>query len=123
MKELRFFYTPTPETGQLPADEAQHALRVLRLGMGDELHLMDGKGVILYLYDYEQYVKDRDFYYPFDENVVGTKTYTFDELLHCMETDRHAIDDSDRQAILSRFWGDTARYNSSKMLMERFQQH
>ena len=85
--------------------------------------LMDGKGVILYLYDYEQYVKDRDFYYPFDENVVGTKTYTFDELLHCMETDRHAIDDSDRQAILSRFWGDTARYNSSKMLMERFQQH
>ena len=45
MKELRFFYTPTPETGQLPADEAQHALRVLRLGMGDELHLMDGKGV------------------------------------------------------------------------------
>lgn len=45
MKELRFFYTPTPETGQLPQDEAQHAMRVLRLGMGDELHLMDGKGV------------------------------------------------------------------------------
>jgi len=44
MKELRFFYTPTPEAGQLPQDEAQHALRVLRLGMGDELHLMDGKG-------------------------------------------------------------------------------
>ena len=45
MKELRFFYTPTPEAGQLPQDEAQHALRVLRLGMGDELHLMDGKGM------------------------------------------------------------------------------
>lgn len=44
MKELRFFYTPTPEAGQLPQDEAQHALRVLRLGMGDELHLIDGKG-------------------------------------------------------------------------------
>ena len=44
MRELRFFYTPTPEAGQLPQDEAQHALRVLRLGMGDELHLMDGKG-------------------------------------------------------------------------------
>lgn len=44
MKEQRFFYTPSPETGQLPTDEAQHALRVLRLGMGDELHLMDGKG-------------------------------------------------------------------------------
>lgn len=44
MKEVRFFYTPTPEVGQLPSDEAQHALRVLRLGMGDELNLMDGRG-------------------------------------------------------------------------------
>lgn len=45
MKELRFFYTPEPESGQLPDDEAQHALRVLRLQVGDELNLMDGKGV------------------------------------------------------------------------------
>ena len=45
MKELRFFYTPTPESGQLPSDEAQHVTRVLRMGMGDELNLMDGKGV------------------------------------------------------------------------------
>lgn len=44
MKEVRFFYTPEPEAGQLPADEAQHALRVLRLQMGDEIHLMDGTG-------------------------------------------------------------------------------
>jgi 16S rRNA (uracil1498-N3)-methyltransferase len=44
MKEQRFFYTPQPESGQLPDDEAQHALRVLRLQMGDEIHLMDGRG-------------------------------------------------------------------------------
>jgi len=44
MKEQRFFYTPHPESGQLPDDEAQHALRVLRLQMGDEIHLMDGRG-------------------------------------------------------------------------------
>lgn len=44
MKEVRFFYTPEPEAGQLPAEEAQHALRVLRLQMGDEIHLMDGTG-------------------------------------------------------------------------------
>lgn len=44
MKEQRFFFTPSPEAGQLPADEAQHALRVLRLQMGDEIHLMDGRG-------------------------------------------------------------------------------
>ncbi len=44
MKEQRFFYTPSPEAAQLPTDEAQHALRVLRLGMGDEIFLMDGCG-------------------------------------------------------------------------------
>lgn len=44
MKEVRYFYTPTPEAGVLPADETQHALRVLRLQMGDKVCLMDGQG-------------------------------------------------------------------------------
>lgn len=43
-KELRFFYTPNVDSLELPQDEAQHALRVLRLGVGDELNLMDGQG-------------------------------------------------------------------------------
>lgn len=57
MKEQRFFYVPqvaqggvasdtlTGAQGSLPDEEAQHALRVLRLGMGDEILLMDGCGV------------------------------------------------------------------------------
>lgn len=45
MKEVRFFYAPDAATSQeLPSDEAMHALRVLRLKMGDELMLMDGRG-------------------------------------------------------------------------------
>ena len=45
MKEMRFFYVPEAENLQeLPAEEANHALRVLRLKEGDELMLMDGKG-------------------------------------------------------------------------------
>lgn len=45
MKEVRFFYVPdAPECTELPADEAQHALRVLRLKNGDEIMLMDGRG-------------------------------------------------------------------------------
>lgn len=44
MKEIRFFYTPDIKSGELPQDEAQHALRVLRLGVGDHLNLMDGQG-------------------------------------------------------------------------------
>ena len=45
MKEVRFFYAPEASTSnELPNDEAMHALRVLRLKIGDELMLMDGSG-------------------------------------------------------------------------------
>lgn len=45
MKETRFFYVPNAETqGELPAEEACHATRVLRLKEGDEMMLMDGCG-------------------------------------------------------------------------------
>lgn len=45
MKEARYFYVPDAENAtELPADEAMHALRVLRLKSGDEMFLMDGRG-------------------------------------------------------------------------------
>lgn len=45
MKEVRFFYAPDAKTShELPAEEAMHALRVLRLQTGDEMMLMDGVG-------------------------------------------------------------------------------
>ena len=45
MKEVRFFYAPDAAIlHELPADEAVHALRVLRLKPGDEMMLMDGRG-------------------------------------------------------------------------------
>lgn len=48
MKEARYFYVPEAETlGELPAEEAAHAVRVLRLQVGDELFLIDGRGAFL----------------------------------------------------------------------------
>lgn len=45
MKEARYFYVPdAPEATELPAEEAVHAVRVLRLKEGDELFVMNGKG-------------------------------------------------------------------------------
>lgn len=45
MKETRFFYVPNAmTTGELPEEEAMHALRVLRLKSGDEMMLTDGEG-------------------------------------------------------------------------------
>lgn len=45
MKEVRYFFAPNAEENkELPQDEAQHAIKVLRLSEGDEIFLMDGMG-------------------------------------------------------------------------------
>ena len=45
MKEARYFYVPdAANQTELPAEDAMHALRVLRLKGGDEIFLMDGVG-------------------------------------------------------------------------------
>ena len=45
MKETRYFYVPdAARSNELPAAEAAHASRVLRLESGDEVFLIDGAG-------------------------------------------------------------------------------
>ena len=45
MKEVRLFYVPDAlQSEKLPEEEAAHAVRVLRLGEGDEIVLIDGVG-------------------------------------------------------------------------------
>ena len=42
---MHVFYTPDIQTStELPEEEAQHCVRVLRLTAGDEINLTDGKG-------------------------------------------------------------------------------
>jgi 16S rRNA (uracil1498-N3)-methyltransferase len=43
MKEERYFYDPLI-SGELPQEEAHHAVKVLRMQVGDEMWLMDGCG-------------------------------------------------------------------------------
>jgi CDP-glycerol glycerophosphotransferase (TagB/SpsB family) len=69
--------------------------------------LMEGKEVILYLYDMDDYVAVRNFNYPFLENVVGKIVYNADELRQCLQTGDYKMDEAKRIAIRDRFWGDT----------------
>lgn len=74
MKEARYFYVPQAiERNELPAEEAAHALRVLRLKPGDELFLMDGEGVF-----YEAHVTqaDKHCYYEIDKALPQPKTWS-----------------------------------------------
>ena len=45
---MSLFYAPDIEkTWELPEEEAAHCLRVLRLGVGDQLEVTDGKGKLI----------------------------------------------------------------------------
>ncbi len=62
MKEVRFFYVPDAENAmELPEEEAQHAVRVLRMQQGDEMVLMDGVGAF-YRAEVAEASKKRCFY-------------------------------------------------------------
>ena len=67
--------------------------------------LMKGKGVALYTYDRAYYVKDRDFYFPFDENVIGQRAETFDDLLKIVGEGVKPLDEAERKVLVAKFWG------------------
>ena len=81
--------------------------------------LMPGKDVILYLYDYADYLNERDLYYPFDENVVGRKVSTFKELYDCIERGDYHIDEEQRRRIIELCWGETIHNNPSELIMQK----
>ena len=76
MKEQRFFYTTDPASGVLPPDEGQHVVRVLRLGMGDELNLLDGQGHVFRAVITE--TDNRHCYYRIEETITPTREWTGD---------------------------------------------
>ena len=81
--------------------------------------IMPGKDVILYLYDYEEYIRERDFYYPFDENVVGKRVATFEDLLKVIVEQNYKMSEQERTYILSKFWGRTIEMDSCKEILKR----
>jgi CDP-glycerol glycerophosphotransferase (TagB/SpsB family) len=81
--------------------------------------LMPAKQVILYLYDYDEYVKERDFYYPFDENVVGRQVKKFEDLVHVIDRQDYMMAEEDRKRILDKFWGDTMDKDSSNEVLDK----
>ena len=81
--------------------------------------LMPDKNVILFHYDYEEYVNSREFIFDIKDNIVGRQVYTFNELLSVIQNNDYSINQSDRQRILDKFWGDTFDKNSCESVLNR----
>jgi CDP-glycerol glycerophosphotransferase (TagB/SpsB family) len=65
-------------------------------------------GVVIYAYDYERYVaKDRDLAFPFEDNIVGRRADSFEQLCQVLRSgDALAELPGQRLAELrTRFWG------------------
>ena len=77
--------------------------------------LMPNKGVILYLYDYEEYKKDRNFTHPLDELVVGKQVFDFEALLSAVE-EATMLDEHERVAYVEKCWGLNASHSSAQLL-------
>lgn len=69
--------------------------------------LMPGKNVILYLYDMDEYIKDRDFYYPFNENICGKRVYKWETLCESIANWDYVMDKNQCAMIKNKFWGHT----------------
>lgn len=82
--------------------------------------LMENHDVILYLYDYDDYLKDRELFYPFDENVVGKRAMNFDELCQCIGQGDFKIDEAQRKMIVEKFWGETMKHSPCEKIVSCF---
>jgi hypothetical protein len=81
--------------------------------------LMPKKHIILFHYDYEEYVNSREFIFDIQDNIVGRKVYTFDELIQVISTNDYTIDATARQKILDKFWGETSGKNSCELVFKK----
>lgn len=68
--------------------------------------LMDNKDIVLYLYDYQEYEKERDFTRPFDELAIGKKVFTFDDLLRLIDSMDYHMNPTERAAFITKCWGE-----------------
>ena len=82
--------------------------------------LMPEKKVILFHYDYEEYVRSREFLFPIEDNIVGRRAYSFEELLHVIETDDYEMDPKALAHIREMFWGKSLEHDICASILEYF---
>lgn len=83
--------------------------------------LMERKGIILYLYDFQEYEKERNFTRSFDELVIGKKVFDFESLLSTIREGDCMMNEAERDAFALKCWGENIG-NASESIALFFKQ-
>ena len=83
--------------------------------------LMEQKGLILYLYDFREYEKERNFTRPFDELAFGKRVFDFAALLSTIREGDYMMEEEKRKAFARKCWGDDSD-NACERITLFFQQ-
>lgn len=80
--------------------------------------LMPCKGMILYQYDYEEYIRDREFNFPLEGNIIGKKVSSFEQLVTAIAQGEYTLSEVDRSRFIATFWGDHLTQNASSQIFQ-----
>ena len=67
--------------------------------------LMEQKGMILYLYDFQEYEKERNFTRAFDDLAFGKRVFDFASLLTTIREGNYIMEEDERKAFACKCWG------------------
>lgn len=67
--------------------------------------LMEQKGMILYLYDFQEYEKERNFTRAFDDLAFGKRVFDFASLLTTIREGDYMMEEAERKAFARKCWG------------------
>jgi len=67
--------------------------------------LMPDKDIILYMYDYEEYINQRDVFQDYLNFIPGKICYSFTELQECLQKGDYTINAEKRKEVIAKFWG------------------
>ena len=82
--------------------------------------MMEQKGMILYLYDFQEYERERNFTRPFDELAFGKRVFDFASLVSTIREGDYMMEENERKAFVRRCWGDN-QGNASERITLFFQ--
>lgn len=77
--------------------------------------LMEHKGMILYLYDFQEYKKERNFTRAFDDLVFGKRVFDFASLLTTIREGDYMMKEDDRKAFACKCWGLDSKNDSERL--------